>query len=157
MSPRKIFSSIAISAALLLATTGCSLSHDIASMQEYAPSDGSQAHVGDLKIRNAFVLIKDGQAGLFASVVNSGPEDLSATIQYRDVTGADQDVPFPVFVGEKLDLGYSGNAPILLDVATKPGELVEIKLLDGINPGVMLNVPVLDSSNPTYAELLESF
>ena len=157
MSPRKIFSSIAVASALLLTTTGCSISHNIASMQEYAPSDGSQAHVGDLKIRNAFVLVKDGKAGLFASVVNSGLEDLSATIQYRDVTGADANVPFPVFAGEKLDLGYSGNAPILLNVDTKPGELVDVKLLDGVNPGVLLHVPVLDSSNPTYADLLDSF
>jgi hypothetical protein len=157
LSPRKIFSSIAVASALLLTTTGCSISHNIASHQDYAPSDGSQSQVGDLKIRNAFVLVKDGKAALFASVVNSGLEDLSATIQYRDVTGADANVPFPVFAGEKLDLGYSGNAPILLNVDTKPGELVDVKLLDGVNPGALLHVPVLDSSNPTYADLLDSF
>lgn len=157
MSTRKVFASLAIASAVLLGTTGCSLSHDVASLQDYAPSDGQQVQVGDLKMRNAFVLVKDGQVALFGSVVNSGLTDLDAAVQFIDGNGTPQSIPFPVSAGEKVDLGYNGTAPILLEVEAAPGALVSIKLLDGVNPGKSVNVPVLNGEDPHYADLYDAF
>lgn len=157
MSTRKVFASLAIASAVMLGTTGCSLSHDVASLQDYAPSDGQQVQVGDLKLRNAFILVKDGQAALFGSVVNSGLDDVDAAVQYVNAAGSNESVPFPVSAGEKVDLGYNGTAPIMLDTKVEPGALLSVKLLDGVNPGKSVFVPVLDGKDAHYIDLYDAF
>lgn len=155
MSARKVLASIAISASILLATTGCSLtpSNHIASMQDYAPSDGAQLSVGHLKIRNAFILTNGTTTGLFASVVNSGLDDIDATIQYTATDGVKSNISFPVFAGEKLDIGYNGTEPVALDVQALPGTNVQLWLLDNVNTGKSINVPVLSGTKSEYSEL----
>jgi hypothetical protein len=155
LSARKALSAIAISASILLATTGCSLTpaKDIASMQDYAPSDGSQVVVGKLKLRNAFILTNGTTTALFGSVVNSGLEDIEATIQYTAKDGVKSNISFPVFAGEKLDLGYNGSEPVVLDVEAVEGTNVQVWLLDNVNAGQSLNVPVLSGAKSEYSEL----
>jgi len=151
LSARKAFLAIAIASTVLVGTTGCSFSHEVRSLQPYAPSDGVQVDVGHLGLRNAFILTANGQTALFASIVNSSNEDIDATIQYDDpTTGTKSNVNFPVFAQEKLDLGYNGNPPVILNLPAEPGKTVGIYLL-GANKGSMLvDVPVLDATNPIY-------
>ena len=158
MLARKAIAVIAMSATVLLATTGCSLTpaKNIASMQDYAPSDGAQVSVGHLKIRNAFILTNGTTTGLFASVVNSGSDDIEATIQYTAADGVKSNIGFPVFAGEKLDLGYNGNPPVALSVEALPGTNVQLWLLDNVNAGQSINVPVLSGTSAEYRELFES-
>ena len=152
MSARKAFLAIALASTVLIGTTGCSFSHDVRSLQPYAPSDGVQVDVGHLALRNAFILTVNGQTALFASIVNSGNEDIDATIQYDDpMTGAKSNVDFPVFAQEKLDLGYNGNPPVNLNIETAPGKTVGIYLLGANKGSTLLDVPVLDATNPLYA------
>ena len=158
MLARKAIAAIAMSATVLLATTGCSLTpaKDIASMQDYAPSDGAQVSVGHLKLRNAFILTNGTTTGLFASVVNSGSDDIEATIQYTAADGVKSNIGFPVFAGEKLDLGYNGNPAVALAVEALPGTNVQLWLLDNVNAGKSINVPVLSGTSEEYRELFES-
>ena len=155
MSARKALSAIAISASILFATTGCSFtpSQHIASMQDYAPSDGAQVVVGHLKIRNAFILTNGTTTALFGSVVNSGNDDIDATIQYTSKDGVKSNISFPVFAGEKIDIGYNGTEPVKLDVDATEGTNVQIWLLDNVNAGQSVNVPVLSGAKAEYAEL----
>ncbi len=157
MSARKVLATIAISASILLATTGCSLtpSKHIASMQDYAPSDGAQVVVGHLKLRNAFILSNGTTTALFGSVVNSGLDDIDATIQYTATDGVKSNISFPVFAGEKLDLGYNGTDPVVIDVKAAEGTNVPLWLLDGVNPGQPINVPVLSGAKSEYSELFD--
>ena len=156
MSPRKAFAAIALASTVLIGTTGCSFSHDVRSLQPYAPSDGVQVNVGQLALRNAFILTANGQTALFASVVNSGNEDINATIQYDDPsTGSKTNVDFPVFAYEKLDLGYNGNPPVILNLEAVPGKTVGIYVLGGDKGSTLLDVPVLDATNPIYAPYAE--
>ena len=159
MSARKAFAALAISASILLATTGCSLtpSKHIASMQDYAPSDGAQVSVGHLKIRNAFILTNGSKTALFGSVVNSGNDDIEATIQYTAVDGVKSNIGFPMFAGEKLDLGYNGTDPILLNVQALPGTNVQLWLLDNVNAGQSIRVPVLSGEKTEYKDLFDTF
>jgi hypothetical protein len=62
MNTRTITSALGLSVAVLLGTTGCSLSGDVASMQQYTPSDGSQIDIGNVKLRN-FIYLTDGING----------------------------------------------------------------------------------------------
>jgi len=156
LSFRKAFVAIALSSTVLVGTTGCSLSHDVRSLQPYAPSDGVQVDVGHLALRNAFILTANGKTALFASLVNSGNDDINATIQYDDPnTGTKSNIDFPVFAQEKLDLGYSGNPAVILDVNAVPGGTVGIYVLGANKVSTLIQVPVLDASNPIYAPYVE--
>ncbi len=155
MSARKALVAIAFSASILLTTAGCSLTpaKDIASMKNYAPSDGAQVAVGHLKLRNAFILSNGTITALFGSVVNSGLDDIDATIQYTATDGVKNNIDFPVFAGEKLDLGYNGNEPVFLNVQALAGTNVKVWLLDNVNAGQSINVPVLSGAKAEYSEL----
>lgn len=156
MSFRKAFVAIALASTVLIGTAGCSFSHNVTSLQSYAPSDGVQADAGKLGLRNAFVLTANGKTALFASLVNSGIEDINARIQYDDPTsGAKNNIDFPVFAGEKLDLGYNGIPAVILNLPTLPGKTVGIYLLGAGKGTTLIEVPVLDSSNPIYAQYAE--
>jgi hypothetical protein len=153
----KAFAALAISASILLVTTGCSLTpaDRIASMKDYAPSDGSQISVGDLKLRNAFILTNGTTTALFASAVNSGVDDIDATIQYEAADGEKRNVNFPVFAGEKMDLGYGGTAPVTLELQALEGTNVQMWVLDNVNAGQSINVPVLSGQMSEYSELYD--
>jgi hypothetical protein len=152
LSFRKALSAIALASTVLIGATGCSFSHNVTSMLNYAPSDGVQADAGQLALRNAFFLTVNGKTALFASIVNSGVKDIDATIQYDDpISATKKDIHFPVFAHEKLDLGYNGNPPILIDLPAVAGANIGIYLLGAGQVSTRIDVPVLDSSNPLYA------
>lgn len=156
MSIRKALSAIALASTVLIGTTGCSFSHNVTSLQRYAPSDGVQADAGQLALRNAFVLTANGKTALFASIVNSGIKDIDATIQYDNpMSATKKDIYFPVFAHEKLDIGYNGNAPIILDLPAVAGANIVIYLLGDGQVSTLIEVPVLDSNNPIYAQYAE--
>jgi len=153
LSVRKALSAIALASTVLIGTTGCSFSHNVTSLQSYAPSDGVQSDAGKLALRNAFVLAVNGKTALFASIVNSGIKDIDATIQYDDPsTATKKSIFFPVLTHEKLDIGYNGNGPIILDLPAVAGANIGIYLLGDGEVSKLIEVPVLDSNNPIYAQ-----
>ena len=63
---------IAATLITLLVLSGCSLSREIESLRPYAPSDGVQSEIGDLKSRNLMFIRNDaGRAVLIGTFVNS--------------------------------------------------------------------------------------
>jgi hypothetical protein len=67
--------------------------------------------------------------------------------------GVKSNISFPVFAGEKLDIGYNGTEPVALDVEASEGTNVQLWLLDNVNAGQSINVPVLSGAKSEYSEL----
>ena len=152
----KKFIALASVALATVALSGCSLSRDIASLDMYAPSDGVQLDIEQLKARNV-MLIKgaSGNAVLIGSFVNSGTQAITATIQTEDGNGEVVRVAFEVGAGKKFDLGYNGTEPVTFKLDGMPGQVHEVAVSGGGDPYV-LNVPVMDGSLEEYREYAES-
>jgi hypothetical protein len=152
MNARKIVAGIAISAAVVLGTTGCSLTHNVDSLQAYAPSDGSQLNIGTTAIRNVIYLNNGSTGKLIGSVVNNSTKEITFSVQYADFDQTLSTEPITVSAGETLALGSNPSVPGLeVTMAGKPGDNIEIYVsIDGAT-GVALTVPVLDGSLEQYA------
>jgi hypothetical protein len=137
----------------LLATvtlSGCSLQRYVPSLDPYAPSDGTQLDIEDLKARNLmFVKGKSGNAILLGSFVNSGRSDITAQLQTKDKDGNDVRYSFLVGAGKKLDLGFNEGSEIVLPIGVLPGSMYSIYIAGNSDPVEML-VPVLDGTLEEY-------
>ena len=174
MVVRKFVTALAVSTALVLGTTGCSITHNIPTLQEYAPSDGAQLNVEGVKALNLIYLTSAVTNGtevgaVIGSFVNTTNKPVQIRLQFTadaaeatDVVSVEKrewvsDVIAP---GAKYDLGYNENpalsAIILSDrgVAAKPGSLVTIWFAVNDGPGQELRVPALDGSLEQYAPLV---
>ena len=156
MNVRKVTSALAISAALLLGTTGCSLNHNIDSMQAYAPSDGSQIDIGNVKLRN-FIYLSNGAGGkLIGSVVNNDANDITVQFEYTDFDTRTQTDPITVSAGETLGLGAGSDTEGLpVTISGLPGQKITIWVSINGATGQELVVPVLDGTLEQYAPLVE--
>ncbi len=155
MNVKKI-ASLSLMALAALSLTGCSLTHNVASLDPYAPSDGVQVDAQSLKARNVLLIQgKSGNAVLIGSFVNSSMEDLMASVQTKDSAGQDIRVEFAVKAGTKFDLGYNGTEPIQFKLNGVPGQVHEVAVSGGGDPYV-LNVPVMDGSLEEYREYAEA-
>jgi hypothetical protein len=152
---RRFFAPLALAAALVTGTTGCTLSAEIATMKEYDPSDGVSADMGDLALRNILLISNDeGDANLVMTVVNTGGEDVTLNLQFDDgrqrVTSSLEipGVPQRTRIGDDPNEGVIVSGPELV-----LGGLFPIYFEYGIYPGELVLVPVLDGTLPEY-ELL---
>ncbi len=147
----RLAASIALAAALLLATTGCTFGAQIATEKEYDPSDGVGTEVGELAVRNALLIGDDPETlNLVMTVVNSGETDRRLSVQWS--SGGER-ITESVFVtaNGRTALGGSEQPQILVTGSTNViGGLVPVFLSYGSVPGVELLVPVLDGSLPEY-------
>ena len=150
---------VAVAAALLLGTAGCSFTSNVATKKVYAPSDGNQTDDGHIHARNVLVLSDGTNAYIIGSITNDGDKDAEAIIS---VTGGAiaPTTTFNVAAQSKVDFGYPA---ILGFEGSKPG----IKL-EGVPPAVGTNievtldesatskmqVQVLDGTIPTYADIM---
>lgn len=82
----------AVTAGLLLG--GCSFTSRDLTLEPYAPSDGLQADLGDVLVRNVLVVSEgDGEPGvLSATLANRGDEDRTLLVQVGEST-AEQPAP----------------------------------------------------------------
>lgn len=178
MVVRKFVTAVAVSTALVLGTAGCSLSSNVATMQEYAPSDGAQVTVSGVKGLNLIYLTKKVTemsgtevGAIIGSFVNTSDQPVQIHLQY-EIDGAEavdviskqtfdwsSDVVNP---GEKLDLGYNEN-PAVSGIAmnakgltARPGDLIEIFVSINDGPGVKVSVPALDGSLEQYQTLVDN-
>ena len=155
MNIKKIASASMIGlAALTLA--GCSLSSNVASLEPYAPSDGVQLDTQALKARN-LILVQgsSGKAALIGSFVNSGTQEVKASVSTKDASGKDVRVEFTVPAGSKFDIGYNGTDPVTMQLDMVPGQMHEVYVSDGTDPVGAL-VPVVDGSLLEYSAYAES-
>lgn len=179
MVVRKFVTALAVSTALVLGTTGCSLTHNVESLQSYSPSDGAEAVVDGVKALNVIYLTetvvpKDAWAGteiggIIGSFVNTTDKPVQIRLQFSedaanatDVVSAQKRewVSEVIAPGAKYDLGYNENAAlsaILLNAKgglVNPGSIVSVWFAVNDGAGVELRVPALDGTLQQYAPLV---
>lgn len=177
MVVRKLVTALAVATGLVLGTTGCSLTHNIPTLQEYAPSDGTQGAVDGVKALNVIYLTKfveggstEQVGGLIGTFVNTTGEPAQVRLQFVADGSTSPDVILNqkqewvsdvIAPGGKLDLGYNQNpalTAILLKTDGKqvnPGSLVSVWFAVNDGTGIELRVPALDGSLEQYAPLVE--
>lgn len=140
----------------LLVLSGCSLSREVESLRPYAPSDGVQSEVGDLKSRNLMFIRNDaGKAILIGSFVNASQTELMASIATDDKNGETFRYDFSIEPGGVFDLGYNGNPGIVLEVDEIAGAMRNVFVTAGGDPFGKL-VPVLDGTLEEYRPFAEA-
>ena len=147
---------IAATLITLLVLSGCSLSREVESLRPYAPSDGVQSEVGDLKSRNLmFIRNEAGRAILIGTFVNASQNELMAAIETEDAAGGTLRFDFSIEPGGVYDLGYNGNPGIVLNVDEIAGAMRNVFISAGGDPMGKL-VPVLDGTLEEYRPFAEA-
>jgi hypothetical protein len=146
-------------------TAGCTFFTDQATTQEVETSDGVNANLGDVSIRNATLISEDGQtASLLVSFLNNNLSTLQLSIQYTDAKSGK--VTQNVYVdGTKpgaaattiTSFGASGQKQIVLNnINSQPGSLFPVFFQYGNQEGQQVLVPVLNTTLPQYTGLAPS-
>jgi hypothetical protein len=152
----RVVASIAIGAALVLGTTGCSMISPQATTIQYSAAEGVNVYgSGPLAVRNAFIVAnEDGSEGnLIAAIVNETDESQTLNIELGEGSST---IPVTVRVpaNSTLSLGAEGEEPILIeDLDTLPGSDIPGYFQSGDAEGQLISVPVLDGALP-YLESL---
>jgi hypothetical protein len=149
---RRATLSAALAGALLLATTtGCTFVAEIATLEEYDPSDGVGGTVGDVQVRNMLAITEDGsRAALVFAANNVGQDTVQLKVSLTE-GGAAQQVSLPA--GELTAVGTGGTELVLEGLDVIPGSLLPVYVQYGAEAGSLLQVPVLDARLPEYATL----
>jgi hypothetical protein len=151
--------SVILASMVLLSTAGCTFFAPQTTLKPYDPSDGVDAQVGNILVRNAILLSADGKTGsLLVSLLNNGNSGVNVKFQY-DATdnGSAAKINTDVLVepGAATSFGGNGEQKFLLDdINTTPGSLFPIFVQYGNQTGKEILVPVLNGALPQYANLL---
>ena len=153
----RLVAAAAVSALVVLGTTGCTFISPQSTKIDYSPSDGVNVPDSDgpLDVRNVFIVAnEDGSVGnLIAAIVN--PTDERATLTIT-LAGID---PFTVTVPANgtVSLGAGTEDPLrIVDLDAKPGATVEVHFQSGDGTGARTEIPVLDGTLPYYRDLVPS-
>ncbi|GAA2983791.1 hypothetical protein GCM10010460_19690 [Microbacterium terrae] len=154
MKPRLI-ASLAVCAALALATTGCSMISPQATTIAYSAADGVNVpDSGPVQVRNAFIVAtEDGaQGNLIAAFVNDTDSSETVTIEVGD-SGADT-ITVRIPARTTVSLG-ADEPPILIEALdTLPGADTPGHFQSGDAEGSLASLPVLDGSLPYLTDLV---
>ena len=143
---------IALTAALT--TTGCNFTSHVASLDYYAPTDGSQADIGRLKARNLiFFTDNNGHSGLFGSFANSGSTKITFAIKYQNASGTSEYREFSVGAYQVLNFGYQKTKPLEIALIGKPGDMVSVVVYSETDEA-SINLPIMDATLPQYTDLV---
>jgi hypothetical protein len=152
---RRFFASLALAAAVITGSAGCTLNAEIANLQPYDPSDGVSTNVGDLALRNILLIKNDrGDANLVMTVVNNSGENVSLNVQFE---GARSRITESLVISGFPARTRIGDVPedgiVLRSPGLVLGGLFSLYFEYGDFPGEQVLVPVLDGSLAEY-ELL---
>lgn len=151
----RLVASLAISAAVIVGATGCSMISPVATQIQYSASDGVNVPGdGPVLVRNALIVAnEDGTVGNFvAALVNDTQETASITIEVEGLAPA----TVKVKPGNPVSLG-AGAEPLLLEgLDAMPGTTIAVYFQTGDAEGQLVQVPVLDGSLAQYADLVPS-
>lgn len=153
----RLVASVALAAALLLGTTGCTLSAIQGSLEQYQPSDGTAADVGDIKVRNLLGLSEDGNdIALIMTIINSGESAASVNFQYENSSGEKTTITISVDGGSTVNVGSGEDAEevILREAGATVGGLIPVYVQYGDEQGKQVQVPVLDGALSEYTPFL---
>lgn len=153
----RLAASIALSAALLVGTSACTLISVNGTLKPYQPSDGVGATIGDVQVRNMLGLSDDGaDVALVFSIINTSSSDETVTIQFTDGDGDKHDVDVDVPSRATVAVGNSADDQLVLRGAdVTVGSLIPVYLfVKGDETGKGLQIPVLDGTQLEYSDLL---
>ncbi|MET0885824.1 MAG: DNA modification methylase [Mycetocola sp.] len=152
----RLIASVVLAASVVLGTSACNLVAPQATTKHYDPSDGVSGRVGDVKIRNAMIIMgEDGTDGNLVASVTNGGDSQSLSIQFGEGTGdtITENIPEQATVS----FGSDDERPILLEgIDAEAGSMVEVFFQYGNETGVELLVPVLDGALEEYSTLAPS-
>lgn len=140
-----------LAALALLGTTACSAVNLQATTLEYAPSDGVQANVDNVQLRNiALIAAKENGAGRFiGSLSTSDGEPAEVTIT---VNGESFDFSVPGNL-ENLMLEAEENETVVTNIGGHPGGMVDAEVsVNGTTEP--LRISVLSAALPEYRDFL---
>ncbi|MGO2746381.1 DNA modification methylase [Microbacterium sp.] len=151
----RLVASAAVSALVLLGTTGCTfLTPQATSIDPYNVSDGVNVpdSEGPLDIRNAMVIAtEDGSTGnLIAAVVNATSNAETLIIEIEGL----EPLRLHVGAGDTVSLGANAEPLRIDDFDTMPGATVEMYFQSGDATGATAEIPVLDGTLPEYSDLV---
>jgi hypothetical protein len=152
--------SVVLAAVVLLSTAGCTFFTPQTTLKPYDPSDGVGGQVGNVQVRNAIILTKDGEhASLLVNLINDGDTDANVKLQYDGLNdkGLPARVNHRIFVGggDVTSIGAKNDTKLYLTlVDAKPGTLFPLYFQYGSKGGEELLVPVLDGTLDSYKNLL---
>lgn len=126
----------------------------MSSLDYYAPSDGAQGDVGQLKARNLISLQDaDGNSGFVGAFANSGSKEITFAIKYTTPAGKTGFREFTVAAYEVLNFGYQDTDFLDLDLGGKPGDIRTILVYTDTDQA-SINVPVMDATLVEYENLV---
>lgn len=150
---RAILGSV-IALTAVFSTTACNFTSHVASLDYYAPSDGSQADIGRLKARNLIYFTDDnGHTGFFGAFANSGSTKITFAIKYKNAKGTSEYREFSVGAYQVLNFGYQKTKPLQIALSGKPGDMVNIVVYSETNES-SINVPIMDATLPQYKDIV---
>jgi len=160
---RRVLTAAVIASTAILGTSACSMMSPIASLKEYAPSDGTQADLGSVKVRNVMILTNSKNPnvyGLIGSFVNSTNKDQIVVLGYDNAPS--QQIKIKAY--SVYNLGHSGTKMILLSLpklkepSSWAGKIVKMNLASATEDvlPVDINVPVFDEFLPGYQDLINA-
>ena len=151
----RVVASLVLAAALLAGTAGCTFISTQATLIQYDPGNGVGANVGDVQVRNAIALISDdGRAvSLLVTLVNSGTDDVSVSLQYESDGEKRTDIK-AVKAGAAASFGnvVGEDQIIIMNPGVAAGDLLPVYVQYGDFMGKQLPVPVLEATG-AYKEL----
>ena len=148
--------SILIAGALAFGLSACTLGAEIATLRPYAPSDGVQTNVGDIKVRNAFAYSEDGgDASLIMTVINAGDEPADVNFQFENGLGEKVTATVSIDARSSVSIGNEGEEQLVLaNLNEKLGSLVPVYVQHGTESGSQMLVPLLSTDSAEYEGLL---
>ena len=153
MIARRAASAILIGGLLLVGTTGCSLFSEKATLIEYAPSDGVEADLGSIELRNVLAISSDGEdLNLVLTAINTSDSGIFVNFQFNEGDGEEQ---LYVAGNSSKSIGQPDEESVILTGAnTQVGGLFPVYAQYGEVPGTQMLVPVLDGSLGEYSTLV---
>jgi len=155
---RRIAAAAVLAVGLALGTAGCTFFAPQATLIKYNPSDGVSLDLGNLQVRNAFVISPKGtDANLIGAFINSGSSPITVGVQYSGkVKGVSvlETAKFVVKPGDPVSLGNPGVKQVVFRGAdATPGSLLKVFIQYGNVSGRNLLLPVLDGTQNYYSDL----
>ena len=136
---------VILAGALMAGLSGCTLFAVQATQIEYAPSDGSQATIGQIKALNVIAISENGEdISLLGTIVNRSTEDATVNIQITDSSRKESTETGDVDARSSVFLGTEDGEQLTLhglDFAL--GGLIDVYIQSGTDEGALMRVPVL--------------
>ncbi len=147
--------SVILAGALLVGTTGCVFITPTATLEEYDPSDGVGATLGDIAVRNVVgISNEDGTAiSIMVAIVNTGTQGTKVNFQFEaDGEKTTESRYVGANTTESFGTTPDGDKIVVLSPSVSAGGLLPVYVQYGDTAGKELLVPVLEAVGD-YAEL----